>query len=87
MFLVTDRVGESGGRQGSVSGLSCLFEDIVIAGYFLTAWLFHSWVMLLAPLAIARSPIPLVGTPQQEGGTALGRAKRPAPVRRERGVP
>jgi hypothetical protein len=35
------------------AGLSCLFEAIVIAGYFGVAWLVHSWIMLLAPFALA----------------------------------
>lgn len=31
------------------SGLGCLFQAVVIVGYFLAAWAFHSWVMALAP--------------------------------------
>ena len=35
------------------AAFSCLFEAIVIAGYFLVAWLLHSWVMVLVPFTIA----------------------------------
>ena len=35
------------------SGLSCLLEGIVIVGYLGVAAMFHSWAMLLAPVAIA----------------------------------
>jgi hypothetical protein len=35
------------------SGASCLFEALVVVGYFAVAWLIRSWVMLLAPFAIA----------------------------------
>jgi len=35
------------------SGLSCLFEALVVAGYLAVAWIFLAWVMLLVPLAAA----------------------------------
>ena len=34
------------------SGFSCLFEAIVIAGYFAVAWLLHSWIMVSTPVEI-----------------------------------
>ena len=35
------------------SGMSCFFRGIAIVGYLAVAARFHSWVMLLAPIAIA----------------------------------
>lgn len=33
------------------AGLGCLFQAVVILGYFASAWFFRSWVMLVAPFA------------------------------------
>ena len=39
------------------SAFSCLFEAILIAGYFVVAWLLHSWVMVLIPFTIAGAAV------------------------------
>jgi hypothetical protein len=40
-------------RDGVTQGIGLLFETSVIGGYFLAAYLFNAWLLVLAPFILA----------------------------------